>query len=493
MGTEPNRHGHNRRRSWKVRAASGFVAIVNTVWFAVNSTITAANLPSDASQAWTTIVSAPQYIPAAIVLASLGILVWSLWPSREAAPAAPVADEEGIYQEELARRRAVSRAEEQADREAENRKFVRSLGLGNFGEVFAEKERVDRAYEEELARHRAPIQAKAQLMHDRLASRGHSYGRGRAGGNASEDSYLAALWEAEQKDEIYDDYHRSTFPPPPPNRWELLSKATKLMGVFEMPLRDVVRRVAFDSKWAIRWDRTNALALTGQPSAPKWQLDLKAEVLRQLCTLRSRGTYQEAGDKPHNGVDPIPLDFWQEADFDVVDMLVSDLSGITFIPNKYAYRDVKFDTEDIDRMWPKRGKRALKERPSPFLEWVEPWRDQADFRAAFNERAWDIGVEKEGDTKEEKPANTKERLRALIAQGRDVVHRWRTSDRSQPFEIFASKDRDYLDVQPYLGDEYQARRSRRGRTAVFGANDIEDYYAGQLLRELARLERESEL
>lgn len=83
MGTETHRVGHSRRRSWKVRIASGFVASVNAVWFAINSTITAANLPSDAGQAWETIVSAPEYIPAGIVLVSLGILAWSLWPSRK--------------------------------------------------------------------------------------------------------------------------------------------------------------------------------------------------------------------------------------------------------------------------------------------------------------------------------------------------------------------------------------------------------------------------
>ncbi|HEX8380772.1 MAG TPA: hypothetical protein VF619_09530 [Allosphingosinicella sp.] len=82
-----------------------------------------------------------------------------------------------------------------------------------------------------------------------------------------------------------------------------------------------------------------------------------------------------------------------------------------------------------------------------------------------------------------------EKRRELIAKGRDVVHRWRQSDEREPFEVFASKDRAYLDVQPYLGDEYQAERARRGRTVVF-KDDVQDYYAGLLLRELARLEKE---
>jgi hypothetical protein len=166
-------------------------------------------------------------------------------------------------------------------------------------------------------------------------------------------------------------------------------------------------------------------------------------------------------------------------------MLVSDIASLVFIPGEVAYRNVKLDENDIERIWPKRGKRSLKERPSPFYEWVGPWREGADYRAAFNEKAWDIN----GPKKKEVAPDDAERRRALIAKGRDVVHRWRTSDRSLAFEIFASQDRDYLDVQPYLGDEYQAERSTRQRTAYL-VDDVEDYFAGQLARELHRLAKE---
>jgi hypothetical protein len=81
----------------------------------------------------------------------------------------------------------------------------------------------------------------------------------------------------------------------------------------------------------------------------------------------------------------------------------------------------------------------------------------------------------------------KEQRRALIEKGRNVVHRFRQSG-EQGFEKFASRDRDYLDVQPHLGDEYQAERSRAADRIDYGP-EHDDYRAAMLLRELARLEK----
>ncbi|HEX4738315.1 MAG TPA: hypothetical protein VH331_12215 [Allosphingosinicella sp.] len=84
-----------------------------------------------------------------------------------------------------------------------------------------------------------------------------------------------------------------------------------------------------------------------------------------------------------------------------------------------------------------------------------------------------------------------ETRRTLIAKGRNLVHRFRTSV-SADFERFASHDRDYLDLQPHLGDDYQAWRARNAGTIFqeLGGDGGDDYRAAMLLRELARLEKE---
>ena len=84
---------------------------------------------------------------------------------------------------------------------------------------------------------------------------------------------------------------------------------------------------------------------------------------------------------------------------------------------------------------------------------------------------------------------SQQRRREVIAKGRDVVLRFRQAGELEGFEEFASKDRDYLDIQPHLGDEYQAERIRNARRATATA-DGRDYRAAMLLRELARLEKE---
>jgi hypothetical protein len=93
------------------------------------------------------------------------------------------------------------------------------------------------------------------------------------------------------------------------------------------------------------------------------------------------------------------------------------------------------------------------------------------------------------DARASAEAAQRSRRRALIAKGRDVVIRWRRSDRSQPFEIFASQDRDYLDVQPHLGDEYQRERIRDADSIIYGPAHDENRVAA-LLQELTRLQKE---
>jgi hypothetical protein len=78
----------------------------------------------------------------------------------------------------------------------------------------------------------------------------------------------------------------------------------------------------------------------------------------------------------------------------------------------------------------------------------------------------------------------KEGRHALIDKGRDIVTRFREERPSEPFETWARRQREYLDIQPQLGDEYQKWVIRN---AERGGSSIAD---GEFLRELARLEKE---
>jgi hypothetical protein len=82
-----------------------------------------------------------------------------------------------------------------------------------------------------------------------------------------------------------------------------------------------------------------------------------------------------------------------------------------------------------------------------------------------------------------------ERQLRLIADGRDLVHRYREFADQEDFNSYVRRHREYLDIQPHLGDDYQAGVIRRQRT-VTPTFDGSDYEAAMFLRELARLERE---
>jgi hypothetical protein len=77
-----------------------------------------------------------------------------------------------------------------------------------------------------------------------------------------------------------------------------------------------------------------------------------------------------------------------------------------------------------------------------------------------------------------------QRRRELIDKGRDVVTRFRAEQPSVPFETWARRQREYLDIQPHLGDEYQKWVIRNAD------GDVSSIADGEFLRELARLAKE---
>lgn len=144
------------RKSRRVRITTGIGAAVASAWAVITTFIGVANLPADAGDAWKAVVSAPEYIPFGLAALFIGTLIWSFWPFKggDAPVIASGSDEaERLYREELARRRAVLRAQEEAEHEASKRKLIRNLGLGNIGDLWEESEK-DRKAEAEARRQR---------------------------------------------------------------------------------------------------------------------------------------------------------------------------------------------------------------------------------------------------------------------------------------------------------------------------------------------------
>jgi hypothetical protein len=92
----------------------------------------------------------------------------------------------------------------------------------------------------------------------------------------------------------------------------------------------------------------------------------------------------------------------------------------------------------------------------------------------------------EQDAREAAREAKKDQRRALIAGGRDMVVRYRAEQPSIPFETWARRQREYLDLQPHFGAEYD-------RLVARNADRDSSLADGDFLRELVRLEKEWDL
>jgi hypothetical protein len=74
------------RRNRKASFVAGSLLVLHVAWTVITTTIDAANLPSDANDAWKAIVTAHEFIPAGFAMLTLSLLVWSLLPPKGARP-----------------------------------------------------------------------------------------------------------------------------------------------------------------------------------------------------------------------------------------------------------------------------------------------------------------------------------------------------------------------------------------------------------------------
>ena len=185
--------------------------------------------------------------------------------------------------------------------EQKQRADAAELALAGSASETAEQ-RADRLLGDERAKQQAATRAKAEQMHDRLRSRRH--GIMEPGKDAKHDSYLAAMWDAEQRGEAYDAWHRWTFTPPgsqPAEGPEADAVAARRRGLI-MRGRDIAHRFTIGpNNERFRW------FLESQDAYPDIRPYLSEAYLAKLH--RPRTTYARAAEAAYH---PLVSDFLDE-------------------------------------------------------------------------------------------------------------------------------------------------------------------------------------
>ena len=88
------------------------------------------------------------------------------------------------------------------------------------------------------------------------------------------------------------------------------------------------------------------------------------------------------------------------------------------------------------------------------------------------------------------PKKENDRRRKLIKAARDLAHEFNVNHRGENFHAFIQKQRPYLDIEPYLSDEYREQIRRDSGRSVVVTGDGSSYGCKAFLTDVARLERE---
>ena len=226
-----------------------------------------------------------------------------------------------------------------------------------------------------------------------------------------------------------------------------------------MPLHQALRYLVYDSEWGHQQ--------TKPTSRDDFDRLVSLEIRERLARgeLRARGAKGVGFSNPDRPTEEIPPSYWiygfiqPHGEIAMADPNHGTAGNPT---GRDTYLRVVISSGDLADIWP----RSSATEPSALASFVEPHRKLFEASKA----AADEG--------------TRKRREELIAKGRDIVTRFRAEKPSEPFEIYARRQREYLDVQPHLGDEYQ-------RWVIRNANrDVSLIADGEFLRELRQLEEE---
>lgn len=150
---------------------------------------------------------------------------------------------------------------------------------------------------------------------------------------------------------------------------------------YDMSLKDVLHRIAFESEWSVTRDWRSPI---DQWQETLWWKPLASEFLRPLAsdefTARGIRRTQEGTDHGHSD---IPGEYWRNPKLEIEAarlMLEPRFDYVFNFGEGVMYHDIKLRTVDIDEWWPARSPAEIEANPSPFVAWAEEW------KAAYEER-----------------------------------------------------------------------------------------------------------
>lgn len=159
---------------------------------------------------------------------------------------------------------------------------------------------------------------------------------------------------------------------------------------FDVPLRDVLKRIAFESEWAVTRDWSSP---RDHWQETMWWVPLGKEMMRPLASddIPSRGIRGTNKGEEH-GHTNIPASFWLDPKLEPEAARLLLEPGYNFVMNfaeGYDYQDIRLRRVDVDREWPARSEADIAAKPSPFIAWAEEW------KAAYDEQLINAQMEHE--------------------------------------------------------------------------------------------------
>jgi hypothetical protein len=231
----------------------------------------------------------------------------------------------------------------------------------------------DRLYRLKLAE----LEAEDRIRRERATRRIFGLDIGAAFADVMEEREADRKAEAEARRQRM--IREASLPPPPP-------PAPK----FDMTLRAVLERIAFESEWAVtrNWNSPR-----DQWQETMWEVPLGKELLRPLASgdIPSRGI-RSGEDGDEHGHSDIPPQFWRNpklkphADQLLLEPEYDYVGEFGVGP---TYHDIRLRSVDVNEIWPARSPEEIEAKPSPFVAWAAEW------KAAFEDRLLNSQMEYE--------------------------------------------------------------------------------------------------
>lgn len=163
--------------------------------------------------------------------------------------------------------------------------------------------------------------------------------------------------------------------------------AAKIEDLPRMTLPEVARHIAIKSKWAV----TRCPAGEAGIDAIDRELTSALGVPDRLVAY---GVYHMSSSDRDLAHRPVPIDFWERAQFDTRKLLlVADdppNRAYRFRDNGgYSYEDLLFERRRVEALWPARHPLARRLAPSPFVRWVRTQPNGGQLKRDYGSETFD--------------------------------------------------------------------------------------------------------